>query len=375
MGLSSIEQVQEQIGKSETILICMGKNPSGDAIGSSLGLFLTLRKLEKKVDIVSPTALLSKFSFLPSAELITHKIEGARDYVLSLDVKKEKLQQLRYEVRNDKLRIFITAKDCDINNRNIKLESSKFRYDLIITLSVPDLENLGRVYDENSEFFYDVPLINIDHNPSNEYFGKINFVDVSTSSSSEIIFTLISELGEKLFDEPIATSLLTGIISETDSFQNKNTTPKAFMTAASLIAHKANKQDIIRYLYRTKSISALKLMGKIMSNLKYNSQYKLGWSIVEEDLANTSPEDLGLSIKELANSSPEFDLMLLLYKNNVEINGIINFTKKMPIDNLAKSLMGNVKNDQVIFAYKEEGIELIEKEALKKIKMWADNIQ
>lgn len=370
-----MEQVQEQIGKSETILICIGKNPSGDAIGSSLGLFLALRKLEKKVDIVSPTALPGKFSFLPSAELITHKIEGARDYILSLDVKKEKLQQLRYEVRNDKLRIFITSRDCDINNRNIKLESSKFRYDLIITLCVPDLENLGHVYDENSEFFYDVPLINIDRNPSNEYFGKINFVDVAMSSSSEMIFTLISELGEKLFDESISTSLLAGIISETDSFQNKNTTPKAFMAAASLIAHKANKQDIIRYLYRTKSISTLKLMGKIMSNLKYNSQYKLGWSIVEEDLANTSFEDLSLSVKELANSSPEFDLILLLYKNNVEINGIINFTKKMPIDNLAKALGGNTKNDQIAFAYKEENIELIEKEALKKIKMWADNIQ
>lgn len=370
-----MEQVQEQIRKSETILICMGKNPSGDAIGSSLGLFLALRKLEKKVDIVSPTALLSKFSFLPLAELITHKIEGARDYVLSLDVKKEKLQQLRYEVKNDKLRIFITAKDCDINNRNIKLESSKFRYDLIITLCVSDLENLGHIYDENSEFFYDIPLINIDHNPSNEYFGKINFVDVSMSSSSEMIFTLISELGGELFDESIATSLLTGIISETDSFQNKNTTPKDFMTAASLIAYKANKQDIIRYLYRTKSISTLKLMGKIMSNLKYNSQYRLGWSIIEENLANISTEDLGLSIKELANSSPEFDLILLLYKNNVEINGIINFTKKMPVDNLAKSLVGNVKNDQVVFACKEENVELIEKETLKKIKMWADNIQ
>jgi len=375
MGLSSKEQIFDQINKSETILICVGKNPNGDALGSALGFCSALKKIGKKVDIVSPTALLEKYSFMPSSNIITHKLEGARDYILSVNINKNELQQLRYEVQNSKLKIFITASAGDFKENDIALESSKFRYDLIIIFGSQDLENLGNIYDENPELFYETPVINIDHNPSNEYFGKINFVDVASSSTAEITFNLISEIGENLLDEQIATNLLTGIIYETGSFQNKNTTPKAFLAAASLVAKGANKQDIIRYLYKTKSISTLKIMGKVMSNLKYNSRYKLGWSTIKKaDFVKTgaSQENLSSAVKELANSSPEFNLMFLLYEDSSNVKGIINFVENPSIEELAKSLNGSVENSQIIFTVKEENIESAERYVLNKIKIWAD---
>lgn len=377
MGLSPKEQILDQIKKSETILLCIGKNPKGDSLGAALGLYIALKKFGKKTDIVCPTGFLSKYNFLPSSELITHKLEGAKDYILSLDIDKENLQQLRYEVEDKKLRIFITANNVNIDEKNITIESSKFKYDLIISIGASDLENLGGVYDENSELFYETPVANIDHNPSNEYFGKINMVDVAVSSSSEIIYNLISELDEKLFDENISTDLLAGIISETESFQNKNTTPKAFLAAASLVSYGANKQEIIRYLYKTKSISMLKLMGRIMSNLRYNGQYKLGWSTLNENITeeNEHKDSLKMAIKELSGSSPEFNLLLLLYKFNDDVNGILNFNEKTSVETLVKSLEGKVENNQIIFISKEMDIEAAEKDVLKKIKIWADSAQ
>jgi phosphoesterase RecJ-like protein len=379
MGLLPKEQILDQINKSETILICVGKNPDGDALGSALGFYLFLKKMGKKADIVSPTAILSKYSFLPSSDIITHKLEGVRDYILSLDIDKEKLHQLRYEVQSNKLKIFITAKNGDLEQKDIIIESSRFKYDLVVVLGTADLENLGNIYDENSDLFYEAPVINIDHNPSNEYFGKINLVEVTASSTSEIIFNLITDIKEELIDEQIATNLLEGIIFETNSFQNKNTTPKAFLSAASLITKGANKQEIIRYLYKTKSISTLKLMGKIMSSLKYNSEYKLGWSILsngDEDFikANASPEKLSLVIKELADSSPEFDLVLLIYKIDGKINGIINFSEKLQVDNLAKLLNGKTEENQIIFTSDEVEVKLAEEGVLQKIKEWASGM-
>ncbi len=375
MGLSPKEQIIEQIKKSETILLCVAKNPNGDALGSALGFYLALKKLGKKTDVISPTPILEKYSFLPSSNLITHKLEGARDYIFLVDIEKDKLQQLRYEIQDNKLKIFITAKDGNLNEKSARLESSKFKYDLIIALGTADLENLGNVYDENSELFYEAPVVNIDNNPSNEYFGKINLVDVAVSSTSEIVYNIISELDEKLFDENIATNLLAGIISKTDSFQNKNTTPKAFLTAASLIAKGANKEDIIRYLYKTKSISVIKLMGTIMSALKYNSRHKLGWAVVDKDdfeRTNTIPENLNLVVSELANSSPEFEMLLLLYRNDSAINGIINFSEKLEVGALAKSLNGKAEYNQIIFTTNETEMASAEKEILKKIKEWED---
>ena len=380
MGLLPKEQILDQINKSETILICVGKNPDGDALGSALGFCLALRKMGKKADIVSPTAVLSKYSFLPSSDTITHKLEGVRDYILSLDIDKEKLHQLRYEIQNNKLKIFITAKNGDLEQKDIIIESARFKYDLVILLGTSDLENLGNIYDENPDLFYEAPVINIDHNPSNEYFGKINLVDVTASSTSEIIFNLITDIKEDLIDEQVATNLLEGIIFKTNSFQNKNTTPKAFLTAASLITRGADKQEIIRYLYKTKSVSALKLMGKIMSNLKYNSEYKLGWSILpngDDDFikANASPEKLNLAVKELADSSPEFDLVLLIYKIGGKIGGIINFSEKLQVDNLAKLLNGKIEENQITFISDEVETKLAEENILQKIKEWANGVE
>jgi len=301
-------------------------------------------------------------------------LDGARDYVFSLDIDKKKLQQLRYEVEENKLKIFITAKNGEISKDRISLESARFSYELIIVLGTSDLESLGSLYDENSELFYDVPVVNIDNNPSNEYFGKVNVVDVAASSTAEIVFNLIGELDEKLIDEKTATNLLTGVIAATESFQNKNTTPKAFMTAASLIAKGANKQDIIRYLYKTKSVSMLKLMGKAMTGLKYNGQYKLAWSLIEDDsfLKANASASINLAIKELAQSSPEFDLFFLLYNMDGSLRGIIDLSDKKGADGLMEIMNGHMEEGQIIFMPEATDISAAEKEVLRKLKVWFD---
>ena len=374
MGLNSQEQIKDQINKNEAILVCVGKNPEGDALGSALALYGALKKMGKKVDIACPSVILEKYSFMPEADSIAHKLDGARDYVFSLDIDKKKLQQLRYEVEENKLKIFITAKNGEISKDRISLESARFSYELIIVLGTSDLESLGSLYDENSELFYDVPVVNIDNNPSNEYFGKVNVVDVAASSTAEIVFNLINELDENLIDEKIATNLLTGVIAATESFQNKNTTPKAFMTAASLIAKGANKQDIIRYLYKTKSVSMLKLMGKAMTGLKYNGQYKLAWSLIEDDsfLKANASASINLAIKELAQSSPEFDLFFLLYNMDGSLRGIIDLSDKKGADGLMEIMNGHMEEGQIIFMPEATDISAAEKEVLRKLKVWFD---
>ncbi len=379
MELSPRQQICELVNKSDSILICLPKNPDGDIVGSALGVFSILEKLNKKITIVCPTAVPENFLFLPASGNISHKLEGIREYVLSLEIKKENLEQLRYEVNDRLLNIFITAKDGELENKlenkEIKLEPAKFKYDSIIVLGVQDLENLGVVYDENSELFFETPVINIDHHPSNEYFGKVNLVEIAASSTAEIIASIYPMFGEDILDDKIATALLTGIISGTESFQNKNTTPKSLIAAASLITAGADQQEIIRYLFKTKPVSVLKLMGKIMSDLKYNSQYKLAWSIVApEDFqkVNATPENLHPVIKDLIDSSPEIDIILLLHKDGSSVKGMINLVEKISGEELSKSLNGELKDHQITFELKEESFESAERIVLDKIKKWAD---
>lgn len=376
MGLTPQEQVKEQIMKSVNILICVGKNSDGDSLGAALALYSFLKKMDKKADIISPNAILDKYAFMPDVDMVTNNIKGARDYIFSLDIEKSNLHQLRYEVEEHKLKIFITAKSGDIEKDKISLESSKFNYDLIFVVGATDLEGLGNIYDENPELFYEIPVVNIDHKPSNEHFGKINMVELSTSSTAEVMFNLLTGIDENLVEEGIATNLLTGIISATESFQNKKTTPKVFLAAASLVSKGANKQDIVRYLYKTKSISMLKLMGKAMVNLKYNSQYKLAWSVIGsgefvEEGAND--ENIGTVAKELANSSPEFELMMILYPSAAGMKGVINFSDRNDINELVNALSGKIEEGQIAFKLSSSDIETAEKEVLNKIKNFFDN--
>ena len=379
MELSPRQQICELADKSDSVLICLPKNPDGDAVASSLGVFLILEKLGKKVTLVCPTAIPENLLFLPASQNIIHKLEGIKEYVLSLGVERENLEQLRYEVNDHRLNIFITAKNGDLEkkleNENIKLAPAKFKYDLIIILGVQDIEILGGVYDDNSELFFETPIINIDHHPSNEYFGKVNLVEITASSTAEIIAGIYPLLKEDILDEKIATLLLAGIISSTESFQNKNTTPKSLTAAASLIAAGADQQKIIRYLFKTKPVSVLKLMGKIMADLKYSRRYKLAWSIISpEDFqrAGAAPENLHPVIKELINSSPEIDIILLLYKDNSTVRGIINLIERISGEELNRALGGELKNNQIIFDSMEESFAAAERITLEKIKEWAD---
>ena len=83
----------------------------------------------------------------------------------------------------------------------------------------------------------------------------------------------------KLVDENIATALLTGLY-DTSSFQNVNTTPKSLTIAAQLVAAGANQQEIIRNLYKTKSLETLKLWGNILTKIKEDKIHGFLWSSV-----------------------------------------------------------------------------------------------
>jgi nanoRNase/pAp phosphatase (c-di-AMP/oligoRNAs hydrolase) len=371
MGFTPQEQLKEQIAKSNNILICVGRNSDGDSLGAALALYSFLKKIDKRVNIISPNMLLEKYSFMPYVDMIAHKVQGVRDYIFSLDIDKKNLHQLRYEVEEKKLKIFITAESGEIEKDNLSLESSRFNYDLIFIIGATDLESLGNVYDENPELFYEIPVVNIDHKPSNEHFGKINLVELSASSTAEVMFNLLTGIDESRIDEEIATNLLTGIISATESFQNKKTTPKVFLAAASLVSKGANKQDIVRYLYKTRSISMLKLMGKAMVNLKYNSQYKLAWSVINDGELmeeGSGAENVGTVARELTNSSPEFELMMIIYPDINGIKGVINFSERNDINELVSALNGKIEEGQVAFKLSGSDIETAEREALNKIK-------
>ena len=322
MALSIHEQIKHLIDDKKHILITFRKDGKGDCIGSALGLALYLQKLGKQVDIVCEDFQLPRtFKFLKSAESIRSKFSHLRQFIITIDVQESGVQELSYDVKDGKLRIFVTPKHGAYNRDNMSTGQSNFKYDLIFALDSADLHSLGNLYQHHSEFFYKTPIINIDHHSENEQFGQVNLVDVTASTSAEILLDLFEQLGSEYIDTNISTALLTGIIAHTRSFKTDAVKPQTLTAASKLISLGADRDFIVHNLFRTRSIAALKLWGAALTHLQNESDIGLVSTVVTKDDVQRSgaeKQDIAEIVDELISNSPEAKITLLLHEDTVD---------------------------------------------------------
>ncbi|MDP3965040.1 MAG: hypothetical protein Q8Q20_05320 [bacterium] len=328
MALSPFQQAQDLIKKSQNVLIVLPDDPSLDTISSGLALFSVLEKLKKDAKVVcADFRLPPNADFMPKSKDIHSSLTSLRQFIISLNVSQTAVEELSYAIEGEKLNIYITPRNGYFEERDVSTSSGAFTHEVIIVLGAPDLETLGKLYDDHAEFFYHTPIINIDHQAANENFGQVNLVEVTATSTSEIVFELIKHLGEEHLDEYIATNLLTGIITKTKSFQSPVVTPKSLAVASHLIASGARREEIVKNLYQTKTLPMLKLWGRTLARLRSAKNGSVLWSLLTVDdfvKSEASPNDLPGVIDELIVNAPEAKAIAILHeapKNTVR--GII----------------------------------------------------
>lgn len=317
MELSPKQQINELIKKNKNILIVGNKNAGGDLIGSMLALERVLTKLEKDVTIVSSDTIEETLTFLPGIEKIQKDVVGTRELIIRIDTNKTPLEKISRSDEDGFLNLILSPRTKSISKEDIEFISGKFKFDLIFVLDTPDVEKIDPVYDRYTELFFETPIINVDHHLGNDYFGTVNMVDLTATSTSEILVSIIESLGLSggSFDADIATCLLTGIISDTASFKNESTTPKALTISAQMLAAGARQQEIIQHLYKTRSLNTLKLWGKILSNLQYDKDSRITYSKIsfkDFSVTNSNPEEIWGILDELLVNTPGTDTVLLL---------------------------------------------------------------
>ncbi|PKM91598.1 hypothetical protein CVU82_00070 [Candidatus Falkowbacteria bacterium HGW-Falkowbacteria-1] len=322
--LPTSNQFFNLLEKSKNILITFPIDWNGDAISGSLALYLYLKKIGKNVEIGAekmkknnnfkiPT---ESFRFLPSFSEIKNSLENLMKFIVSIDLTNTKVNQIKYTIEENSLNFIISPKNGFFTNDDIKSNMGGFKYDLIITVNCHDLESLGRIYDNNIDFFYKTNIINIDHSPENEEFGQLNIINLNAVSVTEIIYNLLSENKSNLIDEKMATCLLTGIIFKTKSFKTANLTPQALNTSSKLIELGAKREEIVSHLYRSRSLNTLKLWGRVLNNLKSAENNSIIWAtLFKNDFKETEAEEENLQdiIDELIISIPSAKIIIIFY--------------------------------------------------------------
>ena len=256
--------------------------------------------------------------------------------------------------------------------RDFSFIPARFKYDLVIVLGSPDKESLGKIYEENPDIFYEVPVVNIDHHPENDKFGQLNILEITASSTAEILTEILERIAFDALDENIAQCLLLGIIEATNSFQRKNTTPKALQLSAMLMGCGANQQEIVRHLYKTQPFHLLKLWGRIMARLTWEDTLNVIWAPVFLDdfvQSRSNPRDASLILEKIRDNYAAGRIFMVLYNETPElVRGIIKCQDNAQLAKIAQVLEGHINSDELEFVLRKNDAREAGEEVIEKLK-------
>lgn len=195
------------VADAQRVLIVTHIGPDGDAIGSLCGLASALRRLGKQVITAVDEGVPSDLQFIPGAGEVRATLDS-----VNVDL--------------------CIAVDCGDERR---------------------MGEVGQVARQTGR-----PLINLDHHPTNTFFGDANLVDPSTVAAAEGVLNWLDTMQVQL-DETTAYCLLTGMVTDTLCFRTDNVTPRTFSKAQRLMEMGAPLSEIVQRTVSRKTYAGLRL--------------------------------------------------------------------------------------------------------------------
>ncbi len=236
-----MQTIVHHLNQSKRVMLTTHVNPDGDAIGSLLALGLTLDKMGKWTCLVSESAIPAIYRFLPGVErIVSHAPPEPFD-----------------------------------------------------TAVVLDCGHPGRTGGSAAVLERVPTLINVDHHVTNTGFGTCQLVDPAACATAEILYRLIKRLGIPI-DKAVATSIYTGIFTDTGSFRFSNTNLAAFSICQEMVLLGVDPYQVAKHVYGTYSLGRIKLLNLALDTIELTANGKLSIMTLSQDMlreTRTHPED------------------------------------------------------------------------------------
>ncbi|TXC76166.1 DHH family phosphoesterase [Luteibaculum oceani] len=202
----------------KNIAITTHINPDGDAIGSTMGLMLTLKSLGYNAKVITPNAMPAFLNWLdPNNEIIN--AEEQKD-------------------------LFQTT-----------IEQAELIFCLDFN-TLKRIEHVGHAVEKTT-----CKKVLVDHHQQPEEFDYM-FAFPGASSTCEIVFEMLKALEwKKYINSHAANSLYTGLMTDTGSFRYKGTTATTLRVASELVDLGADPAAINERVNNASSLNRLKLLG------------------------------------------------------------------------------------------------------------------
>jgi phosphoesterase RecJ-like protein len=157
--------------------------------------------------------------------------------------------------------------------------------DVMVTCDCASLDRLGMLATPAARAR---ELVWIDHHVSNEGLGTVPVIDPSASSTAEIVFRLMREIGGELPSDA-AACLYAGIVTDTGRFQYEAVRPDTLLVAAELRRHPFDHARLVQILYEDNGIGYLKVVGTALERMRLDQDADLVWTyLTQADLSSAA---------------------------------------------------------------------------------------
>lgn len=241
MNLEIFQAIDALLGQPRRIVIIPHKNPDGDAIGSTLGLWHYLSNRGHKATVIAPNDFPKFLKWMPGSDKI---INFEKESALATGL----------------------IKDAEI----------------IFTL---DFNHLGRVGQLQPLLeTATATFVMIDHHQEPSDYAQITYSDISMSSTCEMVYNLIEGLNHIGHITPeIAISLYTGIMTDTGSFKYSSTTSRTHIVVAKLMEQGANATEAHTKVYDTNTPNRLRLLSCALRNMVILNDYRTAYITLSQE--------------------------------------------------------------------------------------------
>lgn len=275
--------IKQEFTKAQNILITTHIRPDGDAIGSMLGLGLSLENAGKSVQMYLANDIPSTFHYLYGFDQIIQQPDN--------------------------------------------------HYDLSIILDSGEISRVGNYFSNIT------PDINIDHHATNLRYARINLIETNAPSTTAILADHMPSWGLNI-NQQSACALLSGLISDTIGFRTPNVTPQTLRLAASLMEKGVDLSSIyndalVRRSYEgiqywALGLYRLQIQGRMVwTSLTLDDRIKAGYpgnddadlinilsAIDSADIAVIFVEQKNFHVKVSWRTNPGFDVSEIAVKFN-----------------------------------------------------------
>jgi len=211
-----LEALAERLRGANRIVVIAHVRPDGDAIGSVLGLTLSLRLMGKIVTPLLEDPVPENLAFLPSSdEVVSPSVPIDADVVVALD----------------------TATQERVGRRCLE------------------------VLDGVSEW------MNIDHHGTNPGYGRWNHVNPGVPATGQLVYELLKVGGFPMTD-PIRQNLYVAISTDTGSFQYPGTGARTHQIAGEMLAEGLDAGRLCRLTYEMFPIRRLHLLRAVLNEMQ-----------------------------------------------------------------------------------------------------------